>query len=134
MRLGAYYAETGVTGGAADSAKFALLAGRLEACPLALPFADWTRIRACAALESGWLHAQGVAVAVPRKEGVFWASALLAARLEVDLSEWLTVEAAGGPAFPLTRPEFVFERPLSIVYAVPPVSAHAGFSIGARFQ
>jgi hypothetical protein len=133
-RLMPFFAETGTTGPSGDSAEFRLIAARLEGCALALALSRGVRVRPCLGVDTGLLQARGVGADLPRSNEAFWLSLVLDLRLQLTVTNRFFVEVAGGPVIPVTRPEFVFERPLVSVHEVPWLAAHAGLAAaGTQF-
>jgi hypothetical protein len=133
-RLMPFFAETGTTGPSGDSAEFRLIAARAEGCALALPLSRGVRVRPCLGVDTGVLQARGVGAERPRSNEAFWLSVVLDLRLQLTVMNRFFVEVAGGPVIPVTRPTFVFERPLLVVHEVPWLAAHAGLAAaGTQF-
>ncbi len=132
-RLMPFLGETGVTGPSGDLAEFRLIAARLEGCPLALAPSEAMRVKPCLGVDAGLLHARGVGAPQPSQRDVFWLAALLDVDLQLAVTHGVFIEISGGPGFPITRPVFVFERPLITVHEVPWIVAHAAIAGGAQF-
>jgi hypothetical protein len=137
FRLSPYYGATGQTGPSVDRAEFALLAARVAGCPYRAPLTKGSRVSPCAGLDAGWIRARGTDPGIHslEKDGL-WLSLSLDAQLELAVTGAIFMEVNGGLGVPLIRQRFQFETPdkaPEVVYQVPPVSGHGGFSVGARF-
>jgi hypothetical protein len=102
--------------------------GRLEGCPIAFGFRGTARFEPCLATDIGIFLAEGTqspALPTVRAESSLWVDAAALARASLFLGfGWL--EAAAEFGVPITRKEYIFERPTALVFAVP------AFGFGAR--
>jgi hypothetical protein len=124
------------------AARFRLLAGRLALCPLAFGAAGGASAHLCAEFDGGALRGEATTGAVqnPEPQVMPWLAAGLAARGEVALGSWLSLEGTAGARFLARNDRFVFERqaadgsaldPAS-VYDVPVFSTGLGVGLSAR--
>jgi hypothetical protein len=138
FRLSSYYGATGQTAPAVDRAEFVLLVARVAGCPYRAPLTKGSRVSPCAGLDVGWIRARGNDGDIdrPLKKDGLWLSLSLDAQLELAVTDAIFMEVNGGLGVPLIRHWFQFEtpgEPADVVYQVPQVSGHGGFSVGARF-
>lgn len=107
--------------------------GRLEGCPFALGVRRMVRVEPCLASDLGIFFAQGqpsAALPTARTESSFWFSATALARGGLFLGfGWL--EAAAELGLPITRKEYIFERPRARAFTVPALGfgARAGLTV-----
>jgi hypothetical protein len=120
----------------ARRADFSFWGGRLEGCPLGVELWSSLHLEACAAAELGSLTGTGREESALREgaeQSVFWAAAVLAARLRAPVTRWVTVEAQAELGLPITSHEFVFEQPDRQVFQVPNVGGAGRIGLAVPF-
>jgi len=130
LRLSGARAHGEVThqGGSAD---FALLAGRLEGCPLRFSPTPRLALSACVPLDAGRLEAAGSGFTPSQRVARPWLSAGALARVEWQLVDVLVLEAAGELFFPIVRDRF-FVGDDATLHRVPGLAAGATLGLGVR--
>jgi hypothetical protein len=118
-------------------ADFRLIAGRLDACPVALPFAAWLWFEPCLTAELGQLrarsHEQPPRVTSGGSGSVLWAAPGAAARL-VGRFDPLVLVVEGAAKAPLVREVFYVEGGgQDRVFQVPTLAFSASAGAGLRF-
>jgi hypothetical protein len=117
-------------------ARFTLLGGRAEGCPFSRGLTPALLGEGCVALDAGALTGRGEdssALLDGSSETVFWAAAVVVARLRARFGARLSVEAQGELGLPLVRHEFVFEEPRERIFRVPPAGVAARVGVGVQF-
>jgi hypothetical protein len=117
-------------------ARFTLLGGRAEGCALSSGLTHALVAEGCVALDAGALSGQGEdssALLAGSSETVFWAAAVIVARLRARFGARLAVEAQGELGLPLVRHEFVFEDPRELIFRVPTAGVAARVGVGVQF-
>ncbi|APR75244.1 Hypothetical protein A7982_00590 [Minicystis rosea] len=134
LRLAAEVGATGAFEIGPGSAAFVRAAGRFDACAFALRPTPRLSIQPCVAAEAGVLRGEGIPRGSLTTGGVAtvpWIALDFLPRAAFAF-DGVSVEVQAGPAFPLVRREFLFERPELVVHALPPVTFVG--SIGAGFH
>jgi hypothetical protein len=136
FRLAMTEADTGFrVVGARQRARFALVSGRLEACPVRADVLRTLSALPCARFEAGELTASGLA-RVGLSTTRPWAAPGAGARIEWWLFDRLRLEAEAGASFPLVRDTFSFgvpPGPVSQVHAVPVAAGSFAAGVGTHF-
>ncbi len=129
------YATTGTFEASERQARFTGYGGRLEGCPITLGIPDVLELEPCAATYVGIFLAEGLtSSALPRArtDQSFWLSASLVARASVFIGfAWF--EAATELGVPITRKEYIFERPREVAFTVPSAGYGARFGLKIKF-
>jgi hypothetical protein len=136
-RVSLFYSDTGPATIDAGSAEFALVALRLSGCPWRLAASEGFALVPCAGLEGGFVRAAGKEsdrIVRPKSAREPWFAAHALGRMELSPDPGLSFGVEGAMGFPLTRHEFVFERPEVVVHEVPAVSWSASAGMVARFR
>jgi hypothetical protein len=132
VRLVADWYDTRTMVRAGGKARFQLLAGRLEVCPVRLGLSRSLVLPACAGVEAGVLIAEGKGGVVnPKTLDFAWVAAVLAPRVRLELGH-VFAELVAEERFPLARRTFKF-RPNSFVNEIPYVAFGAVATVGLRF-
>ncbi len=137
VRASAMHADSGkvdVTGG---RTRFRFWGGRLEGCPLRIGLAEHLAAQPCAGVDAGALAAEGLPgdeISNPRRTTELWLAAAVIGRLQMDLDDFLLLEAQADLRFPLLQHEFYLETPERDVHQVPPVAFGASLGVGFRFE
>ena len=111
-------------------------AGKLEACPLRLRILESLAFLPCAATDVGRQRATGRPRGPGSRSGTaskVWVDGLAAARLELSLARWLSVEAQGELIVPFTRYRFAFDPDTHVAYRAPLVATAALAGLTAHF-
>lgn len=116
---------------AVGRASFRSWGGLLDACPWALGLGTRFSATACARLEVGVLHAEGVGVSPVREEDVTWLAAGLPLRVRAWVARRVFLELEGTPRVPLRPHRFVLDPGETEVFRIPAVSWSAGVAVGA---
>ncbi len=126
---------TGAANGAFESApaSIVLAALRADGCPARIRSGPGS-IRACLAVDTGLLRAEGGDVARPLPATRFWLDLAALARARWSLPGRFFVEVDGGLTLPVTRPTFVYYTPFVVVHEVPVLAATASVGAGLRFR
>lgn len=134
LRLAYVQADSGaqVVGLGPQRARFALLAGRLEVCPVRAVIHGPISAAPCALFEAGALAADGLSPFSPSTRTRPWAAPGLGARVQIDVLGDAMVEVDGGAVFPLVRDEFYFSPTLT-AHVVPTVGGFVGGGVGMHF-
>ena len=120
----------------AGAAKFRLVTGTLEACPLRLALPSLASLRPCLGLEGGALWARGIAggpVTEATESSGKWWTVHEGLRLQMDMGRGWRVEVQGGAVEPLFAYEFVFQAPDVTVLRIPWVTPSASVALSLRF-
>ena len=134
-RATAMHADSGKVAVDGGRIRFRFWGGRVEGCPLRFESAPFTAAP-CAGFELGALHGEGLpgrGIAEPKDTTELWLAGLVVGRVGYALDDFLLLELAGDVRFPLTRHEFVLERPDRSVHEVPAVAFGASIGVGFRF-
>jgi hypothetical protein len=135
IRFTAEITATGAVAAGPGSASFLRAAGLVEGCAFAARPAAWLSLVPCVGAEVGVLRAEGLAggaIVTTATAAVPWAALDLFPRLTADVGRGF-VELWGGPAFPLVRRAFLFQKPESVAFALPPATVTVGLGGGLRF-
>lgn len=116
--------------GASSSFDFFLVRPRM--CVLAFVLGS-ARLSPCAVFELGAVSGHGSDLPRAESHTRFWASAQGAARLTLPVSAHWFFDADAALVFPLTRYQFVFRQPDTLVYPVPVVAGAFGVKLGRSF-
>jgi hypothetical protein len=115
-------------------ASFTGYGGRLEACPVAVGIPGVVGLEPCAATYVGVSLAEGMpsaALPTAHSDESFWLSASVVVRASVLLGVvWF--EASTELGVPITRKEYIFERPRESVFTVP--QAGVGVRLGLKIK
>jgi hypothetical protein len=114
------------------TATLTLTAGRLDACPLRVPFPGRLSIAPCVGVRVGILEGTGNNIIHASQQAKGWLSVDAMARFEWEALDWLVFEGQGGPIAPLFRYEYYF-GPNKTLYNVPAIGGFAGLGAGVRF-
>lgn len=136
-RASLFYSDTGPATIDAGSAEFALVALRLSGCPWRLSAGTSVALVPCAGLDAGVVRAAGQEserIVRPKSAREPWLAAHALGRVELSPDPGLSFGVEGAVGFPLTRHEFVFEKPAAVVHEVPAVSWSASAGMVARFR
>ena len=136
-RVSLFYSDTGPATIDAGSAEFALVALRLSGCPWRLAASESFAFVPCAGLEGGFVRAAGKEsdrIVRPKSAREPWFAAHALGRMEALPDPGLSFGVEGAMGFPLTRHEFVFEKPDVVVHEVPALSWSASAGMVARFR
>ncbi len=115
------------------SAQFELMSARPQLCPSAFNLGQLLQLRPCGVIEVGLLTASGQDLAVDLTQRRFWSAAELMLRLDATLSGHWFVGLEAALVLPLTRYQFVFEKPETTVHPIPSVGGAAAARAGFRF-
>jgi hypothetical protein len=109
--------------------------GRLEGCPIAAGVRRLLRLEPCVATYVGISLAEGMpsdALPTTRTDESFWFSASLVARASAFIGfGWF--EAAAEVGVPITRKEYIFERPRENAFTVPAAGFGARLGLNVEF-
>jgi hypothetical protein len=114
-------------------ARFSVLKGRLELCPIEPPLSERVLVSPCAGFElgsqTGRTYADGERVETPGSESVLWLATSVAVRLRLRFGG---LDLAVGPELgvPLRRNRFALSQPDRPVYQVPRVTGGVLGTIG----
>jgi hypothetical protein len=114
------------------SSSFDFFLARPRMCVLAFVLGS-ARLSPCGAFELGAVSGHGSELPRAESHTRFWASAQLAARLTLPIDAHWFFDADAALVFPLTRYQFVFREPNTLVYSVPAVAGAFGVKIGRSF-
>jgi hypothetical protein len=117
-------------------AEFAYGGGRAEACPISRGFSWNLLAEGCLAGDFGALRGRGEtssALARGNSQTVFWAAAILVARVRARFGNRLLVEGQGELGLPLVRPEFVFDDPRERIFLPPTLGFGGRVGLGVNF-
>ena len=117
----------GVTG----SGSFWRWGGQASGCPVGVRPVDIVVLRPCLGFELGALKARGLEVDESYTSSTAWASALVVARGQVFVVDWMLVELQAELGVPLIRPRYLID-PDTTVVSVSPVYGTFGTAIGVR--
>jgi hypothetical protein len=134
LRLAIVEADSGFRPtSAGHQARYALLGGRIEGCPVRLRAAAWLSAYPCVRLDAGQVTASGFAT-VSLSTTRPWAAPGVGARARAEIASRLDVEAEAGALFPLVRDTFGFGPPGSgpDLRTVPPVGGFLGLGVGTH--
>jgi len=113
---------------------FSWWAVRLEGCPLRLHWRNWLEMLPCAGTHLGRIQATGQPwFGSSVSQSRTWVDAFAAARLELAVARWLSIQAPAELLVPLTRSQFAFDNPDTSVYQVPALGGAAFGGIEVRF-
>jgi hypothetical protein len=116
--------------GATSSFDFFL--ARPRVCVLAFVLGH-ARLSPCAVFELGAVSGHGSELPLSESHTRFWASAQIAPRLTLPIDVQWFLDAEAGLVFPLTRYQFVFRQPDTLVYPVPVVAGAFSVKLGRSF-
>ena len=111
-------------------------AGRVEGCPVRLPLYEWLEWLPCAGAHVGRLIATGETLSnagVIYRTSQIWLDGFASSRLELRVAGWLSLQAQAELVVPITRYQFAFDNPDTLVYAVPPLAGAAFAGVEVRF-
>lgn len=131
------FADSGPTRVDGGSAEFSLWVLGVEACPAALRPLAGLALLPCGGLEGGVVRAAGKKserITEPKSTSGLWFSPELALRVELLPDPGLAFGFEGALGFPVTRHEFVLEKPDVVVHEVPAVVWKLGAGLTARFR
>ncbi len=131
LRLGLELARSPTLRIPTGTAAFSLVAGRLEACPTRLT-AGSLSLLPCLALEAGALRAGGTGTTYSTSVDRPWVTAGLAARAEIAVSRWISLEAQGALTLPFIRDSFYLEPDIT-AHDVPAVGGTLGGGAALHF-
>jgi hypothetical protein len=135
-RLGVLVTGASTIERGAASADFQLVTGRLAACPLGFGKPRRASIHACIELDAGALRAEGEGVENASPEWLSWLAAGLAARGELALAPWLSLEATASGRALARHYQLVFTATDSsedlVVYDMPALSLGVTAGVVAR--
>lgn len=135
LRVALEIAATGSFDVGPGGASFLRVVGRVDGCAFAIRPWKWLSIVPCLGAEAGALRGAGVASAsLPAVDSatVPWVALGLLPLASIHLGA-ASIEAQGGPLFPLVRRQFNFQRPDFIVHDVPPVTGAVSLGVGIAF-
>ena len=120
-----------------DSARFRLLAARLNLCPVVTAFSRAWGADVCAAGELGAVTgaASSEGGVEPVRATRFWAAGDLGGRLRWGPGAGIFVELEAGATFPFTRYDFALGTPDEFqrdVHKIPPLGWVLGWGVGGR--
>jgi hypothetical protein len=125
------FAQNGVFESA--SARFALIAERLEVCPARIGPRE-ASLRGCLVTDVGLLRGRGIDIPHQLLAKEAWLDVGAVARARWSPSGMgFFLEVAGGAIFPMTQPTFVYLRPRWVVHAVPFAAATLSAGAGVHF-
>lgn len=135
LELTPMWARTGSTGPQVQAARFTWTMARLTACPTAVSLATDLSLLPCAAGEVGRLSAKGSddAITFPGTLDRWWAAAGVAVGLHYGRSPWYA-EAQVVGLTPITRDEFVYRNPDSVVHQAAVFLPGAMISLGFELE
>jgi hypothetical protein len=136
VRFSANYGASPTVRPESGAAKFRLVSGTLEACPLRLSLPSSTSLRPCLGLEVGSLSARGIAggpITDATEAFRKWWVVHEGLRIDVGIGRGWRVEAQAGAAEPLFAYEFVFRTPDIRVLRVAWVAPSASLGLSLRF-
>lgn len=110
------------------AARFSLVTGAAEVCPLAVAAFARVGLRPCVRFEAGALTASGLYLPDPKTETRPWLTPAVAGRARVQVWQALSLELEAAVAFPLVRDRFYF-GPDATVHQVPAVTGSAGAGV-----
>ena len=114
------------------SSSFDFFLARPRMCVLAFVLGS-ARLSPCAVFELGAVSGHGSDLPRAESHTRFWAAAQVAARLTVPMDAHWFFDADAALVFPLTRYQFVFRQPDTLVYPVPVVAGAFGVKLGRSF-
>lgn len=134
LRLSYVQADSGYTpvGSGPQRARFTLVAGRVEICPIRLAIFGSISAAPCALFEGGALAAEGLSPFAPAAASRPWAAPGILGRVQIDVLGDAMVEIDGGALFPLVRDTFYFEPSLT-AHQVPIAGGFVGGGVGMHF-
>jgi hypothetical protein len=91
------------------------------------------RLSPCAVVELGAVSGHGSDLPLSESHTRFWASAQIAPRLTLPIDADWFLDADAALVFPLTRYQFVFRQPDTLVYPVPVVAGAFSVKLGRSF-
>lgn len=127
FRLGLLAAQTGIIGPSDEQSTFRWLVARPGVCPFGLE--GTFRALPCVIADLGVVQAEGRDVDEPQSATRFWADLGLAGRVGYASGSF-HVDLELGLFLPLTRDDFVFEKPRIVVHDVPALGESAGIYLG----
>ncbi len=135
LRLAGLYGASTAT---VDSrrADFDYLGGRAEGCPISQRLPLRLTAEACVALDLGALRGTGdanSALAEATSHTIFWAAAMISARLRARIAGPVSLEGQAELGLPFVRHEFVFEDPRQRIFQVPAAGFGARLGLGVEF-
>jgi hypothetical protein len=135
VALGAQYARSGLLGRESSLAEFEWVVVRTALCPVALEPFERARLRACALVDLGSMTAQGrgEAIEVPERTNQFWFATGPGLTFVYRPFSPLVLELGGGALAAITRPDYLFDTPRTVVYEVPLVAWTAQLGVGLSF-
>jgi hypothetical protein len=113
--------------------EFSWWAGRLEGCPLRLPWFKSVAWLPCAGVHVGRSIATGQTANSTAQTSQVWVDGFASSRLELRVASWLSIQAQVELVVPFTRYQYAFDNPDTPVYAVPPLAGAAFAGIEVRF-
>jgi hypothetical protein len=116
--------------------EFSWWAGRLEGCPLRVPLFAWLAWLPCAGAHVGRLTATGETLSnagVIYRTSQIWVDGFASSRLELKVASWLSLQAQAELVVPITRYQFAFDNPDTLIYRVPPLAGAAFAGVELRF-
>ena len=116
-------------------ARFELLAGAAQLCPLRFPVQGRWALRPCFELELGQLSgtSSGSAVRDAATRSGVWSSVNLGARGDIDVWGPLRIMASVAAVVPLARHEYSFSPDTTTAFQVPALSFRAADWVGVFF-
>lgn len=134
LRLSYLQADSGYApvGGGPQRARFTLVAGRVEICPIRLAIFGAISAAPCALFEAGALAAVGLSPFAPTAASRPWAAPGLLGRVQIDVFGDAMVEIDGGALFPVVRDTFYFAPSLT-AHEVPSAGGFVGGGVGVHF-
>jgi hypothetical protein len=116
-------------------ARFELLAGAAQLCPLRFPWRGPWALRPCLELELGQLSgtSSGSAVLGATTRSGVWSSAGVGVRGDADVWGPLRISASIAAVAPLARHEYTFSPDTTTAFRVPPVDWRATGLVGVFF-
>jgi hypothetical protein len=132
-RLSLVYLTSGELTLGAARARFALLTGRAELCPLALQPARSFWLRPCGGFELGTHQAEGepsARIEAPKSSSALWLAGELGLRAELEVASFLFVELEAQARIPFLHRTYVFERPDEVAYETPALGVGGQLGVG----
>lgn len=136
VRLSAHLGASPTVHPESGAAKFRLVSGALDVCPLRVTLAPSTSIGPCLGLEGGSISARGIdkaPITYPEEASRRWWAVHQSLRLELGIGRGSRVELEAHAVEPLFAYEFVFRTPDVTILRIPWVAPSASFGLSFQF-
>lgn len=114
------------------SSSFDFFLARPRVCVLAFVLGN-ARLSPCGVLELGAVSGHGSELPLAQSRTRFWSSADVAARLVLPIEPHWFLDADAALVFPLTRYQFVFREPDTLIYPTPVLAGAFSVKLGRSF-